>query len=332
MTNENEHKILDAITHEVRIHQVDPDGRIHFSVTGPESDRSTMVSVVDSNTGLTVHRTGFTIRNGLVYWISTGSSNAARLRNARLRVENPARETIEVPFAMHGQSRNIVVDGRRIKLNHLGDDLFPIVCEIFFDKIYERDHTRISVGDVVVDVGANYGVFGLYSQIFKPKKVYCLEPVRSTFEHMRANLEPYGVVCVNKAVSWDNGIDTFAITEVNGNNYSKRHGNSMHSNWGELSPIREEEVETTNFNTFLAENGIDRIDFLKVDCEGGELSLFSTVDREFLRTRIGKTAIEYHTPEIRDTVTDILLDNGFEIEDTTGTEGVGLIYAYNKNF
>lgn len=315
------------MTHRLEIHGIEPDGRILFSFTGPETGESSPVSIVDRNTGLTVHRTGFTLRNGLVYWISTGGSNAARLRNVALRVEHST-GIHELYATLHGESRHIVVEGKPIKLENSGDDLFPIVCEIFYDRIYERDFVRLDVGDVVVDVGANYGVFGLYAQMFRPSRVVCVEPVRSTYDQMVRNLSGFGVSCVNKAVSWEDGTDTFAITEVNGNNYSKRHGNAKHVEWGLQRAIREEEVETVNVNTLIREQGLERIDFLKVDCEGGELALFSTIDPSFLRDRVSKVALEYHTSAISERVNEILVGAGFTIEDKRGTPEVGQICAY----
>ena len=35
---------------------------------------------------------------------------------------------------------------------------------------------------------------------------------------------------------------------------------------------------------------------------------------------------------IRDVVTEILTSNGFVIEDVLGSDEIGLIYAFNKNF
>lgn len=51
-----------------------------------------------------------------------------------------------------------------------------------------------------------------------------------------------------------------------------------------------------------------------------------------LKNKIQKTAIEYHSSNIKDTLVSTLLENGFVIEDIMGGSEVGLIYAYNKNF
>ena len=221
-----------------------------------------------------------------------------------------------------------MINSKQIQLSNLGDDLFPIVCEIFYDKIYERDFVKVSIDDVIVDIGANYGVFSLYSQMFKPKKVYSVEPIKSTFENMKKNLDGYDVVCINKAISDENGVETFALTNVNGNNFSLKNIDGYHPS----EVINKELVETTTIDQLISDYDIPYIDFLKVDCEGGELDLFQTINKDYLKNNINKIALEYHSMTIKETVIEILTNNGFIIEDIVGFEDIGLIYAYNHTF
>ena len=65
--------------------------------------------------------------------------------------------------------------------------------------------------------------------------------------------------------------------------------------------------------------------------KGGELDLFLTIDKKFLKNNIKKIALEYHTSYIKDVVLSILKSNSFEIEEETGNE-IGMIYAYNPKF
>ena len=117
------------------------------------------------------------------------------------------------------------------------------------------------------------------------------------------------------------------LTEVNGNNFSQKNESGFHPS----TVIGEEIVETITINQLISDYDIARIDFLKVDCEGGELDLFRTIDKEYLQNNVGKIAMEYHSKEIYDEVLDILKSNNFIIEDTLGSNDIGLIYAYNIN-
>jgi FkbM family methyltransferase len=309
------------------IDQIENNGIVHFTFNGDDIQDSYEVSIIDENTDLTVHRSFLPLKTGVSWWISTGESNAKRLKNVRLKLRY-GEDLIEIPFQFKGENRYLVIDSKQIHLSNSGDDLFPIVCEIFYDKIYERDFVKVSIDDVIVDIGANYGVFSLYSQMFKPKKVYSVEPVKSTFENMEKNLDGYDVICINKAISNNNGFETFALTNVNGNNFSLKNIDGYHPS----EVVNEELVETITIDQLISDYNIPYIDFLKVDCEGGELDLFQTINKNYLKNNVNKIALEYHSPSIRGTVIEILINNGFVIEDIIGSDEIGLIYAYNYRF
>lgn len=309
------------------IDNITKDGRISFTFKGEGIQELYEVSITDDNTNLVVYKTKLPLTNGTSWFITTGESNAKKLKSCKFTLIYGG-ISYETKINLFGENRYVVVDDEKIDLKNMGDSLFPIVCEIFYDKIYERDYVRVELNDIVVDVGANYGVFSLYSQKFKPKKVFALEPIKTTYGKMVDNLKRYGVICINKAIGDKDGYETFAITDVNGNNFSHNNSDAYHPS----QVIGSETVETTTFNTFLLENKIKHIDFLKVDCEGGELHLFENIDKEFLSKNIKKIAIEYHSKKIFNFLIETLTKNNFIIEDTAGFEDIGMIYAYNKFF
>jgi FkbM family methyltransferase len=310
-----------------KINSISSEGVIDFSYLGEPSSSPHEISIIDLNTNLTVHKTNMELIPLNGYWISTGGSNAKRLRNVQLKISNGEHTKVE-QLLMQGENRYLVVNSKEVKLNHLGDDLFPIVTEIFYDKVYERDYVRVSKNDVVVDIGANYGVFSLYSINFNPSKVFALEPIKRTFKCLKQNVSEYGVVCVNKAISDKTGYEVFNTTDVNGNNFSVKNSEGFHPS----QKTGDEIVETININDFISEYEISHIDFLKVDCEGGELDLFNTIDDDFLKNKIHKIAIEYHSNKIKETILNKLQNFGFVIEDLIGSSDIGLIYSHNPNY
>jgi FkbM family methyltransferase len=309
------------------ITEIESNGTIHFIFLGKEISDSYEVSLIDKNTNLIIHKTNIDLRNNYNYWISTGEDNAKRLKNIIFRIVYDG-SNYDVNLNLFGESRFLVINSKQINLINLGDALFPIVCEIFYNKIYERDYVKVSYGDVVVDIGANYGVFSLYSQQFNPSKVFALEPIKKTFNCLSQNLKEFGVTCINKAIANEDGFEVFALTDVNGNNFSTKHSDGFHPS----AMINQEIVETICFNSLVENYNIDKINFLKVDCEGGEYDLFMTIDKNYLQTNVEKIALEYHSHDIKNTILEILNDNKFTIEDVVGSSEIGLIYAYNKNF
>jgi FkbM family methyltransferase len=309
----------------IEITLIEDSGVIHFTYLGEDNKRESEVSIVDINTGLIVHKTNINLIKSTSWWISTGENNARKLRNVKLlfNIDGNVHEEL---IRFNGENRFLVVNTKKVNLDHNGDSLFPIVCEIFYEKIYERDFVKIEHGDTIVDIGANYGVFSLYSQQFSPKNVYSVEPIKSTFKKLTKNLKPYKVKCINKAISNENGFESFAVTDVNGNNFSIKNSDGYHPS----TMLSQEIVETTTINSLINDYNIEKIDFLKVDCEGGELDLFETIDKEFLSKSVKKTAIEYHSNLIKNRVIEILESNNFTIEDVSGFYDIGLIYAYNN--
>jgi FkbM family methyltransferase len=63
--------------------------------------------------------------------------------------------------------------------------------EIFVDKLYLQEGISILPGDIVLDVGANIGVFTLCAAQ-QGARVYAFEPVPSTFEVLQHNIHLHG--------------------------------------------------------------------------------------------------------------------------------------------
>jgi autotransporter strand-loop-strand O-heptosyltransferase len=141
------------------------------------------------------------------------------------------------------------------------------VKEIFEDNTYER-FFEVEEGDVVVDLGASLGPFTYSILPKKPKQCYVVEPLS------------YQIGVLHKNVGRDNvKIIQGAITDKK----------KIEISWDYIT----ESVPTFTFKEFLDENGIDKIDFLKCDCEGGEYDVFQPSNIEFLKT-IPKIVTEFH--------------------------------------
>ncbi len=287
------------------------------------------VYLIDNNSGLTVHHSSMVLTPGIIYYIKIGGATSLWVKDATLEIRK--NETLEqsIPFQFtEGQTRSAIVNSKKLNLNYnKKEGIYNTLSEVFFTKIYEKDYVKIEVGDVIVDVGANLGIFSLYAQSFQPKKIFAFEPVKSTFDYLTYNLQDYSnVTLINKAIGAINGESSINIEKSSGTNTLV--GNENISN---INSIGTETVVTTTFNNFISEYNISHIDFFKVDCEGGELDLFTTIDKEFLKSNVKKIALEYHTSYIKDVVLNILKSNSFEIEQETGNS-IGMIYAYNPQF
>jgi FkbM family methyltransferase len=152
------------------------------------------------------------------------------------------------------------------------NDVITILREIGNEDVYGY-WRNVKEGDVVVDVGSCIGPFVCTTLEKQPSSVYCIEPSKKLITSLKNNVEKFNtkstpVHYINKAIvgQYDD-VNAFA---------------------------KEESIETTTFMEMVKENNIDRINFLKIDCEGGEYSIFADDSIEFLLDNVEYIAMEVH--------------------------------------
>jgi len=157
--------------------------------------------------------------------------------------------------------------------------------EIFVDNVYQK-FFEVENDDVVFDIGASSGPFTYSIKEKNPAKVYCFEPHPELFKNLTKNVESDNVICVNKAIGPVNGHLT---TSGFFNKDSKETSTEKNT----------QKVPSVKFSTFIRENNVKKIDFLKSDCEGGEYDIFNDENLPWIKKNVKKIAGEWHltTPE-----------------------------------
>jgi FkbM family methyltransferase len=176
----------------------------------------------------------------------------------RMLAQRPNGHIVFRQTAMHGFQMLVRADeavGRRI----------------YYGKSFENDETEFFLGnvrdtDVCIDVGANIGYYTLLFAKLAPRgKVVAFEPVPMTYHMLSVNLLANGVT--NAVVS------TLVIGD------SEKDVNFVVSRDGAFSSLvdtgREPTqrmicVPMTSLDGYCADQGITRVDVLKVDVEGAE--------------------------------------------------------------
>jgi FkbM family methyltransferase len=154
-------------------------------------------------------------------------------------------------------------------------DIVTIKREIQDENVYGF-WKEVKENDIVMDIGASVGPFVCSILNKNPKKVYCVEPSKNLLKTLSKNCTEYllnskenPLIYINKAIS-DASLEKVNIFGG------------------------EDNFETTTFNQIISDYEIDRIDFLKIDCEGGEYSIFKDENMTFLLNNIDFMAIEMH--------------------------------------
>jgi FkbM family methyltransferase len=164
-----------------------------------------------------------------------------------------------------------------------------IIKEIFFHHCYNPEGFAIGANDIVVDIGAQIGVFSVYAaQSAAQGKVHSFEPFGESFELLQKNItlnNCHNINAYNLAVAAEEGRRVLFLAPGNTGGHS-------------LEQMRPEnniklEVTAISLANFMDREKIAQIDFLKIDCEGGEYEIFFNLPEEKLQ-KIKKISMEYH--------------------------------------
>jgi FkbM family methyltransferase len=145
-----------------------------------------------------------------------------------------------------------------------------IIQEIFIDKCYEK-FFEVEEGDIVLDVGASVGPFTYSILHKKPKHVFSFEPSEREFKTLVRNTLGFPVTHINKGIS---NVNSIVMND--------------HLFGGE------DQMESITFSKFVDLYNINKIDFLKTDCEGGEFDIFNIENLHWIKNNVKKIVGEWH--------------------------------------
>lgn len=210
-----------------------------------------------------------------------------------------------------------------------GPPPWVVFHDIWRYKVYTKTYKpSFRYPRVVVDIGANIGLFSLYAAARWPSaQILAYEPDPENFRILQKNVR------LSKAMN----VQTFPFAVSDCNAKAKlylRTGSGWHSLFDSSEGIlRIIEVETVTIDMILQQIISRHIDFLKVDCEGAEFKILKGQEK-LLSQSVGYVAMEYHEIEGDARILeDILRTAGFSIEVYPDHRWkTGLFFARNPRF
>lgn len=205
-----------------------------------------------------------------------------------------------------------------------------IIKETCLDRDYEVHGARIADGWTVIDIGAGIGEFTVLTARENPSStVYAFEPFPESFALLRENLALNGltnVVPARVAVS----ASPEATVRLAATGAAVQHTMLPNEITGEATAYVE--VPSTTLGQLLISKGIERCDFLKIDCEGCEFAMLLRAEPSTL-ARIDRICLEYHdgfTAHSHHELIDFLQESGYSVVETPNpVHGyLGFLYAY----
>lgn len=179
---------------------------------------------------------------------------------------------------------------------------------------FDKQSIRVSPGDVVVDVGAHIGAFTILASKMGGK-VYAFEPERDNFKMLQMNVDRNlsDATLFNLALCNKTGTCNLYLAEYNMGAHSTAHR------------VTNNIQIVTCGRLFDYVNG--GIDFLKMDCEGGEYEILHNLDL----SRVGKLSMEYHGPAMLKLMS-YLMEKNIRIVAYGGTLTQGIIRGVNDAY
>ncbi len=175
---------------------------------------------------------------------------------------------------------------------------------------------------IIVDIGAGFGDFSIMAaSLYKEAYIYAFEPHPVLYGLLINNIKRSGLTNLKAypyAVGNKDYLDLNVLAE---------HTQTSAFNKDTSSTFR---VKSVGFNTIAPES---KIDFLKMDCEGGEYEIIKSLTPT-QKKRIMHISMEYHNlyiPHV-DRFIKASLTPYFQIHrvDDPYDEGYGLLFAQNK--
>lgn len=167
-------------------------------------------------------------------------------------------------------------------------DAESIFYEIFRNRTYDFRECRINENDVVLDLGANIGIFIRYARACKAKEIYSFEPIKENYDLLLKNNSTTSVIPYNVGVSDSYGVEKFHIDSTTGGHTISE----IDINHTRTTKTRQIQCYSLDY---MFETAIipEKIDFMKIDTEGAEIKILQGISDENL-LKINKIAMEWH--------------------------------------
>ena len=176
------------------------------------------------------------------------------------------------------------------------ESLYQVFKEIFMEDFYGADKlvSQLPNDPLVIDIGANAGFFNvlLFSKLEKAR-VLAYEPLPSNIELLKKTIMQNEVLKnirlsqVAVTGSAKESIDLFTEDTEDNTVVS-----SVFSSFNQLNQ-KKITVPAQSLTSIIEQNNLEKIDLLKLDCEGSEYDIIYNTDAEVLK-KINMMVIEVH--------------------------------------
>jgi len=182
---------------------------------------------------------------------------------------------------------------------------------------------RLRSNPVVIDIGANVGIFSLYASRWAENvHIFGFEPNPQVYPLLEVNtVSLLGMRRYNFALGREEGeLELF----------QHPHNTGQTSTTYRIKGAKRVNVRMRKASNVIGELGIDIIDVLKIDTEGAEVEILKSLKGCLDKIRI--IMAEYHTEEDRKQIERIMSNFLLYSAEVEGLRGVGTVKYINKDY
>lgn len=316
----------------IEVFSVDADNSVIHYRSLIERERKVTFKIFDETTKTLIMTDTNTIKKGIDWWISFGYAKYCITNNIRVRFYEDQILLFDDVFTINSPDLINPISDYRFNYDiHLSS-----FKEVFFDNIYKHNDIKVEKDDIVVDIGSNVGAFSHYALQKNAKFIYLCEPNPNCISIITKYFKNNSKLDINDiAICNKTGIDYLIVQSQHNSSGMSKLENIEANNPRDYSNFEKLQIKCDTFNNFIKNKKINHIDYLKIDCEGSEVFIFTDENKYFLKNNVSKIALEYHNKQ-KDNIIKYLKDLNYDVSEVVSNSNsedfiLGMIYAKNKN-
>ena len=285
------------------------------------------VKIIDNANGFILHQEILSLYLNVNFWTTFKFCKGFITDSVSIIFESNGKTLLNKKFTIYEQ-KNINVFSN---LSFDKDVEVYSYAEIFYHKNYCKYGLDVNKNDLVVDIGSNQGAFIKYALDKKSSLIYSCDP------------NPVCISLIKKYYGNNKNLflNEFAISDKCGESVLYVGKDSEASGCAKISEAQANinfdyengkkiKIKSITFQEFIKLNKINHIDFLKIDCEGGEVFVFVEENKDFIKNNVNKIVLEFHN-EQHVNIVNYLKNLNYEVNIDYGSENLGMIFAKNNN-
>ncbi|HTO68796.1 MAG TPA: FkbM family methyltransferase [Myxococcota bacterium] len=207
-----------------------------------------------------------------------------------------------------------------------GANALRVVAPVFHRNVYTPPGLEVRPDDCVVDVGAHIGAFAVFAAQRTRGRVLAIEPHPANAEYLRRNLRANGAAhaeVAECAVSDTSGVRPLRLGASGTTHRLAVPGTALAG--------ASLDVSVATLPELLAKHGLERVDFLKLDCEGEEGRILPALPAA-VSAGLRAISLEFHddlSPLDHAALEQLLATRGFRVARVwDGRSKNGMLFAH----